>query len=364
MQASVDPGRCGGRWLVRVASLALSLGLVLARARPALGAESYDVLIIGRGSPELLRKLRAEAAYAGFRPIESARADAAAATLRVLSRERVELSVAGVGGEGRFQQTLVSRAGEGPAFALRVVEQLRARLVDVGWTLPTEASPTPAPSLADTRTSASADVMGERGNGHPVVTRREPDQSDDASSTAAATGRVWLDAAVVSSWAKGGLGATVHAGVGLQLDLDRVWHARATSLWPLHEAELEANEGEASVAWTGFTATLARSLPLPEPWLAQAGLGAGLLVIDGRGEGRGEFSGRRERLYSGAYFAELSFGRQLASWLTLRASALGGLLGPRPVLRFDEREVASLGRFVGSLAIGVGVSWPHAPEPP
>jgi hypothetical protein len=51
--------------------------------------------------------------------------------------------------------------------------------------------------------------------------------------------------------------------VGLQLDLDGVWHARATSLWPLHEAELEANEGEASVAWTGFTAALARSLPLP-----------------------------------------------------------------------------------------------------
>jgi hypothetical protein len=135
--------------------------------------------------------------------------------------------------------------------------------VDVGSTLPTEASPPPGPSPADTRASAGADLTGDRGNARPFVTRRDPGPSDDASATAAATGRVWLDAAVVSSWAKGGLGATVHAGVGLQLDLDRVWHARATSLWPLHEAELEANEGEASVAWTGFTAALARSLPLP-----------------------------------------------------------------------------------------------------
>jgi hypothetical protein len=365
MQTSrVDPGRCGASWSVRVASLALSLGLVLAPAGPALGADSYDVLIIGDGNPELLRKLRAEAAYAGFRPIELERAEGTAATLRVLSGERVELSVAGAGGEGRFEQTLVSRAGERQSFALRVVEQLRARLVDVGWTLPTDASPPPAPSPADTGTSGGADVTGVRGDGRPVVTRRDPGPSDDASATTGATGRVWLDAAVVSSWAKGGLGVTLHAGVGLQLDLDGVWHARATSLWPLHEAELEANEGEASVAWTGFTATLARSLPLPRPWLGQVGLGAGLLVIDGQGEGQGEFSGRRETLHVGTYFGELSFGRELASWLTLRASARGGLVDPRPVLRFDEREVASLGPLVGSLAIGLGLSWPHAPEPP
>lgn len=92
----------------------------------------------------------------------------------------------------------------------------------------------------------------------------------------------------------------------------------------------------ATVAWTGFTSTFAHALPLPEPWLAQVALGAGLVMIDARGEGREEFEGHRMRLYTGAYLAELSFGREIDSWLTLRASALAGVTAPRPVLRFDE----------------------------
>lgn len=382
--------RCGVRGrLARALGASLALALVMLVASSA-HAQSHDVLIVGTGSPELARKLRAETAYAGFRPVESDSGGSPPATLRVLSRERVALSVEGVDGTRHFEQTLVSRAGERESFALRVVEELRARLVDVGWALPEsapadEASDLVGDSSASSSGSAgvSADASGNAASAGGVESEPlEPGvssstgSSDDASavsddgggspdsSHASAAGRVWLDAGIASSWASGGLGAVPQVALGAQLDLGAAWHARATSYWPLRDARLEADEGEARVAWTGFTATLARSLPLPSPWLAQAGLGGGLVLLDARGEARDDFSGRRERLYAGAYFAEASFGRDLASWLRLRATALAGVSAPRPVLRFDEREVASLGRFIGALTLGLDLTWPRSTEAP
>ncbi|HTV23645.1 MAG TPA: hypothetical protein VMG12_33375 [Polyangiaceae bacterium] len=376
--------------------LAFAMGLAVASVGwpgSARAAETSEVLIVGRGSVALSRKLRAEAAYAGLRPIGRAPQAGAPATLRVLSDGRVLLAVEGVDREQRFEQTLEARPGEREAFALRVVEQLRARLVDVGWTLPEPAS------SAQTAVSAEAarlsDASGSNvaadgaGAGAPTdvaratndavppaldaegfvgVPERNTVVGDDVardakrSASAGSAGRVWLEAGVASSWATGGLDAVPQAALGAQLELGAGWHARAGSRWPLRDAELEAAEGEARVAWTAFTTELGRALPLPEPWLAQAGVGAGLFVIDARGSGRDEFSGRRERLYAGAYFAELSLGRTLTGWLRLRASALGGITAPRPVLRFDEREVASVGRLVGSLAIGLDLSWPEEDE--
>lgn len=375
----------------RCARGALALAALTLLALPAR-AEPHDVLIIGDSHPDLARKLRAEAAYAGFRPLErapgagrrggapgeGAPGSAAPATLRVLSRERVALTVDGLDGERRFEQTLVASPGERDAFALRVVEQLRARLVDVGWTLPEEPAPASAgsdasapaeaaPGDAPSPTASAAlpatdrtELGGADGRGRDDGAFTDAGAESRAPAGAGRAGRVWLDAGVGSSWASGGLGAVPHAALGAALELGAGWQARATSLWPLRDATLEESEGQASVTWTGFTATLAADVGLPRPWLAQAGLGGGLLVLDARGDARADFSGRRERLYAGAYFAELAFGRELSSWLRLRATAWGGLTAPRPVLRFDEREVASLGRFIGALTLGLDLSWPTA----
>jgi hypothetical protein len=380
--------------LARAPRLALAFSLTIALGsglvQPASAAEAYDVLIVGRASPELARKLRAEVAYAGFRPIERAPEGAALPTLRVLPGQRVLLSVAGADREQRFESTLVSRAGEREAFALRVVEQLRARLVDVGWSLPeavtspaaeasaesptsaadatTDASAESPTSAADATTDASTEAPLDRAASVPAVDPNaivtDGGAATESAGAAGSAGRVWMGAALAGSWATGGLATVPHGALGVQVELGAGWQARASSLWPLRDAELEADEGSARVAWTGFMASLSRSLPLPEPWLAQAGLGAGLLVIDARGEARDDFSGQRERLYAGTSFAEVCLGRELTNGLRLRASALGGVTGPRPVLRFDEREVASVGRFVGSLAIGIDLSWPLAEETP
>lgn len=354
---------------------ALALVAALALSRPALGAESRDVLIVGGGSPELTRKLRAEAAYAGFRPLQRPPASGTAsspATLRVLSRQQVELSVQHAGGEGRSDQTLVARSGERESFALRVVEQLRARLVDVGWTLPEEASPAASHTDAvaaraidagggDDSTASPLEPNARAGLPSPLVDAAS--ESNDAVSFGAA-GRVWLDAGIAASSASGGLDMLPHAALGARVELGAAWHARAFVLLPLGNTELEADEGEARVEWMAISATIARSLPLPAPWHARAGLGAGLLRIDARGEANDDFDGRREQLFAGACFAELSLAHELTRWLRVQASALGGLTAPRPVLRFDQREVASLGRFMGSLALGLELSWPEPAASP
>jgi hypothetical protein len=361
-------------------ALALGLALVVSVVtRLGSGAQALDVLIVGGGSAELSRKLRAEIHDAGFTPLvlapgERLPASGAPATLRILAPGRVELRVARASDAARFEQILERRPKEGESFALRVVEQLRARLVDVGWTLPSaedRAAASPSASAAES-SGAEADAVPSQ---TPAFAGEAPSFTDgagrssslgleDVDDPAAASGagrplRVWLETGMAGSWARGGLGATAHATLGSRLEIGPVWGISVRSLWPLHDAELEASEGEARVAWTGFSLALERAVPLPTPWFCDVGLGGGVFVLDARGDARESFEAQRERLYAAAYFAELSAGRELASWVRLRAIAVAGLTAPRPVLRFDEREVASLGRFFGSLGIGLEVSWPE-----
>jgi hypothetical protein len=368
----VSPTRCP--------RLALALGLALAVtvvSHLASGAQATDVLIVGSGSAELSRKLRAEVHDAGFTTVGVAPSgpvpgSSTPATLRVLAPGRVELSVARASDAARFEQILERRPAEGESFALRVVEQLRARLVDVGWTLPSPEDLESA-SRSDSEGSAAADDVAPLqtaaapapsladGEGpSPSATFEEAGGSVSASAGGAL--RVWLDAGVAGSWARGGLGATAHATIGSRLELGPVWGIRVRSLWPLHDAQLEESEGEARVAWTGFSVALEHAVPLPAPWFCDMGLGGGVFVLDARADARESFEARRERLYTGAYLAEVSAGRELASWLRLRASTVAGLTAPRPVLRFDEREVASLGHVFASLSVALDVSWPAAPE--
>jgi hypothetical protein len=142
------------------------------------------------------------------------------------------------------------------------------------------------------------------------------------------------------------------------MDLGSAWGVSATSLYPFADNRVEASEGEARVSWHVFAAGLDYSLPWRRPWMASVGIGAGLLALDVQGQGRESFVGQRDRLLASAYHVELCAGRQLTSWLRLRATLLTGLNAPRPVLRFDEREVASLGRWFGTLGLSFDVGLP------
>lgn len=344
------------------------MAVAAALARPASAAEAVDIAIAEGGSPELSRKLRAEVRYAGFVAVDGARlADGAPASLRVLSEDRVQLSVQRPSDAARFEQTLERRPTEGESFALRVVEALRARLVDVGWTLPTpssaEADVAPSePRPAEVTAEAVLEPALERMTA-PEPVGDTPGGAEAASLVGGSSGlRLWLGAGATGAWSFGGLRVTPHGALLLRADFGPEWGAALTANLPLASTALRGAEGEADVAWSAFTVAVEHTLPLPAAWFGGVGLGAGLFGLDARGRARADFSGQSERLWCGAAFAQLSLGHALNGWLRLRATATGGTTAPRPVLRFDGREVASLGRGYASLGLALELSWPE-PEP-
>lgn len=372
--------RARWRWFFGAALLA-----AVAHAEPTPLA---TVSIVDAGSPALARKLRAEAAYAGFDEVRSGNPGEAPepemaplAVIRVMSANRVELSVAAFEGPGRSME-FARAEGEGDSFALRVIEQLRASLLDLGWDVPAQpgaAGAVPAARADDeamlsgaAAPSPPASPRAAEASAPPASVATEPPRragadalsGDALGSSPASRSLLALDAGMAASWATGGSGVAPHALLGLR-GSQGGWGASLTALLPLAGSDITAPEGEAHVSWHSFSAGLERELPLSAAWFASGGLGAGLLLIDVRGEARPEFVGRHERLLTGSYFIELCTGRRLSSSVMLRATLRTGLAAPRPVVAFDGHDVASVGRLFGVLALSADIGLIQAPsEPP
>lgn len=367
------------------------VAMALLGATAGAGAEPRATLaIIDAGNAALARKLQAESVYAGFNTVgviadgwPEKQAEEPVAVIHVGSARWVELRIAALDGPVNTIEIVRAR-GEGDSFALRVIEKLRASLVDLGWELPAERSPPgnaePAavtdgelgPSVDAAPTSAARPHASERslaaGSGATeptLVVARDSSSGESADAHAFPRSLLSLDAGMAASWAAGGAGVTPHVLLGLRGGFATRWAASATALLPLAGKDVVAPEGEAHLSWRLFAGALSYGLPVQAPWFASAGLGAGLSVIDVRGEARPEFEGRRDRLLTGSYFVELGAGGRLASWLALRATLLTGLNAPRPVLEFDAREVASLGRFFGVLGLSadIGLIWAPIEQP-
>jgi len=346
-----------GRGLVRRLRAWLAAATLCALAPSALG-DVFEVQIVAADAPELARQLAAELAYAGFVAVAVTNDGAASerAALRVVSSARVELTVQRAADGSRLQRTLVRDTGEGDAFALRVVEQLRAHLVDVGWSLPEpprqegaaapepEATPVPAPPAQTPEPTPEADAPAP----------------DDGARTRATPLRFWLDAGVTASGALGGV-ITPQVELGAALELEPLRASLFAWLPPL-DRDVEADAGVAHLRWFALGGGVQWAFPLSSLWVADAGLGAALFVLDARGEASGGFEGRRERLYTGAYFAELGLGLELLEWLRLRLTARGGVTAPRAVVAMDESPAAHLGPLFGALGAGLHFTWPASPE--
>jgi len=350
-------------WVARL-TLAALIG-----ALPARAAEAELVVIADAGSPALGRKLRAEIAYAGLRAVEPASLAAAPATLRVLSAERVQLTVQRAGDATDFEQTIERGPVEEDSFALRVVEALRARLVEVGWTLPAPGRPEGASTGAPPEAATSSVEPRAASEASSDLAPRSPEAADALAASRSSRAEVgplrfWLGGGAMASWSFAGLGVTPHAALSARAELEEVWGVTLLAQLPLLDDELEAAEGEARVAWSTFSVFVDRGLPVPAPWVCSVGLGAALLVLDAAGQGSPQFSGQRERLTAGGGLVAFGFGRELTGWLRLRAMAQAGAIVPRPVFHFDQREVASLGRAFGSLGLVLELGWPAAEPAP
>ena len=325
------------------------------------------MLVVSRDDEELARKVRAEGANAGLAAVELSGAEGhgasnaelltrhrAVAVVRVVSRDRVEVYVGAAGGREPYSRSLRRRPDDSESFAMRAVEQVRARLIELnilvpedhgGGNIPTEtaapsASPAepPAPQDPERSTRLTGEAELDRGGARDVPSAPGP--------------KLWLSGGAAATSPAGGIGATAHGAFGVNVAPSSTWNVSAYALLPATENELSGAEGQAELNASLFLAQFGYSpVDLGSRWLVDFGLGAGLLSLGMRAEATAPFTGQEDRLFAGLYFLHAGAAWSATSWFRMRASALGGLSAPRPVVRFDGHEVAAWGRLFGAAAL-------------
>jgi hypothetical protein len=146
-------------------------------------------------------------------------------------------------------------------------------------------------------------------------------------------------------------------GVGGEPFAER-WELSLLAMLPLTENEVAEPEGEAEVGVNAFVAEIEHHAAFTDKWFLSAGVGGGVLVLATRAETAAPFVAHEDTLLAGIYYLHVGAVRRVAPWLRLRASVLGGVSAPRPVIRFDDRDVAAWGRAFGGVAIGAELGMP------
>jgi hypothetical protein len=338
---------------------------------PARADANVRIVVFSQGNVELARKVVAEAAQAGLQVVVVAgRAGEyqpeldrvhAVALVAIQSEDHVELYTAGGASHTASSEQLARRPSEGDAFPLRVVEQLRARLLELNLLI--EAKP---PTAADSGSGATASPVRPMVTEARAVERQLPAPAPVEDNRSSATPRSvlgrsshWLRAGTAGTLPFGGVGPTLHAALGWRLEARNGVGADLSAWLPLMRNSVSASEGAARIDVTLLLAGLHYSL-LAERWVASVGVGGGTLVLDMRAEAQPRYVGREERMVVGIYCANASAGFSLSDRLALRAALFGGGSAPTPAVRFDDRVVAAWGRWFGALSlhleVGIGPS--------
>jgi len=321
----------------------------------ALAQGPARVLLVGGEDVTFARRVRAEAEAAGLvviepdQPAEASELLArygAPALIRLSSADSAEIHVSLA--DGAIVRTLARRGGERDAFALRIVEDVYARLVELNLVEPRAASARTAPAAPPATTEAAQTTP-------PAAPANPPLLSPNADRTPRAGeqwSKLWLLGGIAGTWPAGAIGATAQGVLGAELEPARRVTLAARAFLPLTENNLVEREGSADVNVSLFTADAAYTLLESGSKLSLlAGLGAGVLVLDMQGEATEPLAGQSERTAVALGFAQASVAWSAASWLRFRLSLLGGSSAPRPVVRFADREVAAWGRLFVAAAV-------------
>ena len=346
----------------------LALGFALLTWLGSARAEApLRVLVLDQGNPALARKIRAEGRYAGFALLDAAALggeapDAAglartgaAAAIEISAHEQVRLYL--TSSEGAYSQvSLEQRAGDAESFPLRVIEQLRARLVDLGWALASESAP------KESAATSQADIV--RAAPSPPASGRMSvnDAAAGAPSSAPRAWRFWLQGGLSVLDAAGGVGVMAQGVLGAQLEWDAGWGLGALALLPLSDNEVRKSQGEADVRLYLYLLRASYSRPLAGAWRWTAAAGPGLALLPLTADAQAPWIGKTDRLLCGVAHLELGIARQLGGWLRTSASLLAGLSAPRPVVSFGGEEAAAWGHWFGALSLRAEVALPPTEE--
>ncbi len=367
MKTSARPWWRRALLLVAIATAAgrFTVDVAIADGRPRM-------VLISDGAPDLGRKIAAEAESGGFEVVERPLGDAqhleeergleAVALIVVRSAQDVEIRVGRP--DARVVSVLRLPTAEPGTFPLLVVEEVRARLVELRLWLPEPSSvPTPHVPGSDPRgpdgeaqapqrseppaASSAAPVAAPR----PIATAPAPKDGEQPARTEpiGATAWLWLGAGPAMVIPAGGLGPTAHGLVGATFEPGARWRLGGLAFLPLHDTTITGPEGEADISSTILAARIAYAPWRSGRWSATAGVGGGPLILAMQAAAPAPYVGREETAVSATYFLEAALERTFADWLRVQASAMVGVSAPRPVIRFDDRDAAAWGRTFGAI---------------
>ncbi len=323
--------------------------LSLLYATSAAGqSRTARVVLVESGNTELARKVRAEAEHVGIlvtsERVPSAGGDAqlverydAAGVVELVSADRVRIHVA-ASGEHSAYDTVVERApADGDGFALRVVEQVRGRFVELRL-LQAEPESAPGPG-AEKPPGPAAPTASEK------AALETNQNKTNAGAPGAETPTLGLTVGGALTGASGGVGLTPGIALGMRLEPASRFSLALHALLPIVENEVNASEGEASIRVNLFFAELGYRLAPPSArFQPEVGAGAGLVVLPMEGEAFEPLEAHNDQLIAGVYFLAVGAGVAVEPWLRVRGGVRAGTSAPRPVIVFDDREVAAWGR--------------------
>ncbi|WP_437529062.1 hypothetical protein WME79_47005 [Sorangium sp. So ce726] len=354
------------RALAAAATLALALG-----ARPSL-AEPVRVLLIppGAADPVTARLLDELVALGLIVEVEGgtqadlpalARARSARAALRVdRARRAVEIWDAGSPSVVRVEAHPGEPGGEAAGLALRAVELLRGRLIEVpspraaapaaaapaAAALPA-AAPVPAASSAAASTRAAPRIPSEA----PAPGASRASRADATPDRRAPIGLHAGPSLVLQPGSAMSPEGAAMGGARWRLT-DRI-DGEILAVVPLVPATVDSPTGRArlSTVVVGADASIGLLAPqLPIFMRAGAGAGAGFLTYDGQAS-TGDVRGRAGITPYALPFVRWDIGWNFHPVLTLRAHALSGIAAPRPVIRLSGRSDVPFGRPLLTLAL-------------
>ncbi len=253
-------------------------------------------------------------------------------------------------GKTALREVVLATDGD---LAVRVVELLRASLLELGSALPPRGEVPPPPAAVDMAARDRAMAPAPAAPPEPGPLSSPPLRSSGSLDK----GTLFVGGAL--SLSPGGLSPLPHVRVGGGLRLAERLGFELDLVIPTLPAEVSRPEGGASVLPTWCTAGLTVSLTGEQsPFRVRAGLGAGLEWVHVSARPLPPFVGSDADFFAGVLQARLGFAYAFTSLLRARLDLDLGFATPELGVRFAGERVASFGLPLFAPALGLEVGLP------
>src|SRR5438445_13531989 len=140
------------------------------------------------------------------------------------------------------------------------------------------------------------------------------------------------------------MGGALHGALALRATFAPGWSASAQGLVPLTQESFAAPEGSARVRPYLVSLGIDRDAWTRGSWSAALGAGAGGVILTMEGNPLAGYAGKGDHLTSGIFFVDALLKADATRWLSIHGTLMAGASAPRPLVRFNGREVAEWGR--------------------